>query len=136
MAQYTDLARGSGGLFRHGFGRPSINGTLDAFRQKGSDPTEQFFDKSMLVSPLGGLGNLGRNTLRNDPQKRLDMALSKRLRLKETASMELRWEVFNVLNNVNFATPGNDVQDPTDLGVISNTVGGPRVMQLGLRLEF
>ena len=136
VAQYTDLARGSGGLFRHGFGRPSISGTLEQFREKGSDPTEEFFDKSLLVSPLGQLGNLGRNVLRNDAQKRVDMALSKRVQLKETTSMELRWEVFNVLNSVNFATPGNDVQDPTDLGVISNTVGGPRVMQLGLRLEF
>jgi hypothetical protein len=136
VSQYTNLARGSGGLFRHGFGRPSISGTLEEFKEKGDDPTEQFFNTSMLVSPLGQLGNLGRNVLRNDPQKRVDLALSKRIMLKEEASMEFRWEVFNVLNNVNFATPGNDVQDPTDLGVISNTVGGPRVMQLGLKLEF
>jgi hypothetical protein len=136
VAQYTDRARGSGGLFRHGFGRPSISGMLEEFRQKGSDPTEQFFNTSMLVSPLGGLGNLGRNSLRNDLQKRVDLALSKRIELKESVSLDFRWEVFNVLNNVNFATPGNDVQDPTDLGVISNTIGGPRVMQFGAKVEF
>ena len=51
-------------------------------------------------------------------------------------ALDFRWEVFNVLNNVNFATPGNDVQDLTDLGVITNTVGGPRVMQFGAKFEF
>jgi hypothetical protein len=136
VSQYTNLARGSGGLFRHGFGRPSINGTLEQLRQKGSDPTEEFFNASVLVSPLGGLGNLGRNVLRNEAQKRVDVALAKQTQMSESVSMELRWEVFNVLNNVNFATPGNDLQDSGDLGVISNTVGGPRVMQFGVRLGF
>jgi hypothetical protein len=136
VSQLTNLARGSGGLFRHGFGRPSINGTIEQLRQQGSDPTEQFFNTSVLVSPMGGLGNLGRNTLRNESQKRVDVALSKQTQLSETTSMELRWEVFNILNNVNFDSPGNDLQDTTDLGVISNTVGGPRVMQFGLRFAF
>jgi hypothetical protein len=38
-AQYTDLVRGSGGLYRTGFGRPSLCGSLDDLRQEGSDPT-------------------------------------------------------------------------------------------------
>jgi hypothetical protein len=136
VSQYTNVARGSGGLFRHGFGRPSISGTLEQLRQQGSDPTEEFFDASLLVSPMGGLGNLPRNALRNGSQKRVDLALSKRFELRESMGLEFRWEVFNAFNNVNFATPGNDVQDSTDLGVISNTVGGPRVMQFGARFEF
>ncbi len=49
--------------------------------------------------------------------------------------MEFRWDVFNIFNNVNFANPGNDLADSTDLGNIFNTVGGPRVMQFGLKLK-
>jgi Carboxypeptidase regulatory-like domain len=136
VAQYTNLARGSGGLFRHGFGRPSINGTHEQLRQKGSDPTEQFFNPSVLVSPLGGLGGLGRNVLRNDYQKRFDVSLAKNTSIKENIGVEFRWDVFNLFNNVNFATPGNDLQDSTDFGRILNTIGGPRVMQFGLRFVF
>lgn len=135
-AQYTNLARGSGGLYRHGFGRPSINGTHEQLRQKGADPTEEFFNRSVLVSPLGQLGNLGRNVLRNDFQKRFDFSLAKTTSLKESMAFEIRWDVFNAFNNVNFATPGNDLQDSTDFGRVLNTIGGPRVMQFGLRFVF
>jgi hypothetical protein len=48
----------------------------------------------------------------------------------------LRWDVFNVFNNVNFANPNNDLQDTTDFGRITNTVGGPRVMQFGAKVKF
>ena len=34
-AQYTDLVRGSGGLYRAAFGRPSLCGSLDDLRQPG-----------------------------------------------------------------------------------------------------
>jgi len=136
VSQYTSLTRGSGGLYRLGFGRPNINGTLDQLQQQGADPTEQFFNASVLRSPLGGFGNLGRNVLRNNSQKRFDVSLAKNTTLKESLAFEFRWDVFNAFNNVNFATPGNDLQDATDFGKILNTIGGPRVMQFGLRLVF
>jgi len=128
--------RGSGGLFRLGFGRPNLNGTLDELRQQGEDPTEQFFNASVLGNPMGGFGNLGRNVLRGSAQKRFDMSLSKNTAITESTGLELRWEVFNVFNNVNFALPANEMQDTTDFGQITNTVGGPRVMQFGLRFVF
>jgi hypothetical protein len=135
-SHFSSLTRGSGGLYRLGFGRPSINGTHQQLRQKGADPTEQFFNASVLVSPFGQLGNLGRNVLRNDFQKRVDLSLAKTTSLKEDISFEIRWDVFNAFNNVNFATPGNDLQDSTDFGRVLNTLGGPRVMQFGLRFVF
>jgi hypothetical protein len=49
--------------------------------------------------------------------------------------MEFRTEFFNLLNNVNFALPVNDLQD-SSVGAIENTVGGPRVIQFGLRFVF
>ena len=50
--------------------------------------------------------------------------------------MELRWDVFNVFN-VNFGTPNTVIGEAgTDFGKITDTVGGPRVMQFGLRLVF
>jgi hypothetical protein len=136
LSHLTSVSRGSGGLYRLGFGRPSINGTLEQLRQQGADPTEHFFDPSVLVSPMGGFGNLGRNVLRGAYQKRFDASLSKSTVLREDIGIEFRWEVFNVFNNVNFALPGNDLQDTADFGKVFNTVGGPRVMQFGLKFTF
>jgi hypothetical protein len=136
LAHLTSLSRGSGGLYRLGFGRPNLNGTLDQLGAQGDDITEQYFNAGVLSSPLGGFGNLGRNVLRGPVQKRFDAALSKTIRMAETRTIEVRWEVFNVFNNVNFALPGNDLNDTADLGKITNTVGGPRVMQLGLKVGF
>jgi hypothetical protein len=135
-ADYLNRTRGSGGLHRLGFGRPNLIGTLEQLRQQGDDPTERFFDATQLGTALGGFGSLGRNVLRNLYQKRFDFGLSKTTAITERVGLEFRWDVFNIFNNVNFATPGNDLQDSTDFGKINNTIGGPRVMQFGLKLKF
>ncbi|HEY0098304.1 MAG TPA: TonB-dependent receptor [Pyrinomonadaceae bacterium] len=136
VSALTALRTGSGGLFRPGFGRPNLCGTLDQLREQSADPTEQYFNPAALCSSLGQYGNLGRNVLRGPRQKRFDLGLSKTTAITEGVGLELRWDVFNVFNNVNFANPNNDLQDTTDFGRITNTVGGPRVMQFGAKLKF
>jgi hypothetical protein len=146
VSQYGDLVRGSGGLYRAGFGRPSLCGSLDALRQPGADPTEAAFDKSVLCSPMtaaggypgnGGFGNLGRNVLRGFWQRRVDLSLAKTLVAVGGRSVELRWDAFNVLNTVNYALPNNVIGSAsTDFGKITDSVGGPRVMQAGVRVRF
>ena len=133
--QYLDLVRGSGGLYRLGFGRPSLCGSPDELRQGGSDVTEEAFDRGVLCSPVGGNGSLGRNVLRAPAQDRLDLSLVKSARLTENTSLELDWDVFNVFNRANFGTPDNELGSP-DFGQIVNTVGGPRVMQFRAKFKF
>lgn len=145
ITQYSSLTRGSGGLYRLGFGRPSLCGSLDQLRNQASDPTTRYFDSSVLCSPTSvaggypgnlGFGNLGRNVLRGPYQKRFDFGLSKNTAITERVGLEFRWDIFNAFNSVNFANPANDLQDSTDFGTINNTIGGPRVMQFGLKLKF
>jgi hypothetical protein len=146
VSQYGDLVRGSGGLYRLGFGRPSLCGTLDQLSQAGSDPTEAAFNTSVLCSPMTaaggypdnqGFGNLGRNPLRGVWQRRVDLSLAKVIEMGGTRQLELRWDVFNVFNTVNYALPENVIGNAdTDFGKITNSVGGPRVMQLGARFRF
>jgi hypothetical protein len=145
-SQYGDLVRGSGGLYRLGFGRPSLCGSLDELLQAGDDPTEAAFNKSVLCSPMTaaggypdnqGFGGLGRNVLRGFWQRRVDLSLAKRFGLGAERNVEIRWDVFNVFNTVNYALPNNVIGGSgTDFGKITDSVGGPRVMQLGLRLHF
>jgi hypothetical protein len=136
-AALAALTTGSGGAFRLGFGRPNLapGFTLDDLRRKGKDETVEYFNRAALSSPGGGFGNLGRNVLRGPKQVRLDIALSKRTRITERTNFELRGEIFNLLNRANFALPSGDLAD-SEFGQITNTVGGPRSMQLGLRVNF
>jgi hypothetical protein len=145
-AQYNDLRLGAAGLYRLAFGRPSLCGTLDQLKQSGPDKSEVYFNRAALCSPLSlvggypnnlGFGNLGRNILRGTRQQRFDMGLSKNTNFTERIGLEFRWEVFNIFNSVNFATPNNVIGDVgTDFGKITDTTGGPRVMQFGLKLKF
>jgi hypothetical protein len=145
-AQYANVRLGSAGLYRLAFERPSLCGTLEQLRQAGSDPTEQAFNPAALCSPLTlaggypnnrGFGNLGRNILRGFSQKRFDVGLSKNTQFSERVGLEFRWDIFNIFNNVNFGTPNNVIGEVgTDFGKITDTVGGPRVMQFGMKLKF
>jgi hypothetical protein len=145
-SQFGDLVRGSGGLYRLAFGRPSLCGSIDQLRQAGDDPTEAAFNKGVLCSPVTaaggypgnlGFGNLGRNVLRGFWQRRVDLSVAKTFRFGGERNFELRWDIFNVLNTVNYALPNNVIGSAsTDFGKITDSVGGPRVMQLGARLRF
>lgn len=138
-----NLGNATGGLYRVGFARPSVR-SLDLLRRQGADITREYFNnridqndpETALLSPLGGFGNLGRNTLRGPIQRRLDVGLSKVTRFTERMELELRWDVFNVFNIVNFANPNSDLQDQTDFGQITRTIGGPRTMQFGAKVRF
>jgi hypothetical protein len=145
-SQYADLVRGSGGIYRLAFGRPSLCGSLDDLQQAGDDPTEAAFNKSVLCSPSTaaggypanqGFGNLGRNALRGFWQRRVDLSIAKAFRVGGERQVELRWDIFNVFNTVNYALPNNVIGSAsTDFGKITDSVGGPRVMQLGARVRF
>ncbi len=146
VANYNNLRLGSGGLYRLAFGRPSLCGTLDQLKQSGSDKTEAFFNPAALCSPMSlaggypnnrGFGNLGRNILRSESQQRFDFGFAKNTQFTERLGFEFRWEIFNLFNHVNFAIPNNVIGEAgTDFNKITDTIGGPRVMQFGLKMKF
>lgn len=139
-AQYTSLNRGSGGLYRLGFGRPNFvcSSAKDAIRGYSRSAVRggQVLNTSCFASPLGGFGNLGRNTFRGPSQNRFDIGIAKTTTFGERFKLELGFDVFNLFNTVNFANPNNDLQDAADFGFITNTVGGPRVGQFRVRFLF
>jgi hypothetical protein len=102
--------------------------------QQGSEPADQWFNPAAFSRALAA-GNTPRNFLRGPSQKRVDLSLSKAFGLGGETRAELRAEVFNVFNWVNLAMPSNNVAS-ADFGTITNTIGGPRVAQVGVRLTF
>jgi hypothetical protein len=124
------------GLLRLGFQRLDFapGATEDSVAQQATNPEDGWFDKSQLRAATAA-GNTPRNFLRGPNQKRVDLSISKQLPLGGRARAELRWEIFNLFNTTNFGMPENNF-DSVDFGTITNTVGGPRVSQFGLRLSF
>lgn len=133
VGQLTDLTRGSGGLYRLGFGRPNV--TCDAVNGYSTSNLTAI-NRSCFSSPLGGFGSLGRNTFRGPLQKRFDISFVKNTKFTDRISFELGFDLFNVFNTVNLANPNSDLQDSVDFGIITNTVGGPRVGQFRAKLRF
>ena len=86
----------------------------------------------------GGVGT--RNLLRGSGFMNLDMGLGKKWTMpwKETHSLQLRWEVFNVTNTVSF-DPGGvsaSLDTPGTFGKYTSTLSSARVMQVGMRYQF
>lgn len=102
------------------------------------------------AAPLaaGRQGSLGRNVLRGFPAKQLDMSLRRQFKLTERTNIQFRADAFNLFNHPNFANPtgiltsatfGRSTQMlGTALGGLSPLyqIGGPRSIQLALKLQF
>ena len=52
----------------------------------------------------------------------------------ERFNVQLRWEFFNIFNNVRLALPHNTLRDPR-FGVIT-VAGKPRIGQVALKVSF
>jgi hypothetical protein len=123
---------------------------LPAAQNGGTVGTVPFFANYPGAGANGGpgeiveVGNSGRNILTLPGLFNLDMTLRKDTaipKLGESAKLEFRFELFNVLNHTRLGTPGtalfNNVGVPTaTAGVISNARGNSRQIQLALRLQF
>jgi hypothetical protein len=96
---------------------------------------------------------MGRNELRGLPFAQLDLALRRVIPITERYRFNIALEGFNALNHPNFANPsplqGANLASP-DFGVVTQMYnqtfgggvnalyrsGGPRSMELSLRLQF
>ena len=74
---------------------------------------------TVLTAPnYGTFGNAGRNIFRGPKFYDWDFSLSKSWKLNERVGIQLRGEVFNILNHPSFDvfSMNNDLSDPTSVG--------------------
>jgi len=81
-------------------------------------------------------GNSGRNSLRADWFKNLDLSLFKDFPFNEKRRLQFRAEAFNVTNTPTWGIPVNDLNNPAQLGSITSTRSTERQLQLSLKLYF
>jgi hypothetical protein len=107
--------------------------------------------KAFAVPAVGRQGTLGRNSLRAFPLSQLDFSFRRLFALGEQFNLQMRADLFNAFNHPNFASPVGLLNNPlfgqatrmlgqelSGGGSLSSLyqVGGPRSMQLSLKLQF
>jgi len=115
-----------------------------------------FAQPAFPTGNAGTFGNLGRNEIYGPHFWDMDFSLTKNTQIFERLNLQFRAEFFNIFNHPNFALPSWFVSPgiqadgtvaPSPTGLITQTPdqaqtnpglggGGPRVVQLGLKLIF
>ncbi|MGH9471212.1 MAG: carboxypeptidase regulatory-like domain-containing protein [Terriglobales bacterium] len=99
------------------------------------DPRIQYANPDAYTVPaLGTFGNAGVGTIEDPGYWNLDSALSRNLQVGEGKVVQLRWEMFNVLNHANFDAPSVDFGG-SNVGVITSAAD-PRIMQFAVKYTF
>jgi outer membrane receptor protein involved in Fe transport len=146
---------------------PQIVGDPNAtqhFKVGSSSSSQHFgiggwFNPSAFADPtFGTFGNTGRNTLIGPGFFDDDISIAKEFRIRESMFFEVRADMYNALNHVNFANPDADVGylgcasfatpcgasnggglADTTSGIITGPAGGNgnmRIIQLGAHFKF
>ena len=120
-------------------GTPALNNGTSAHKDR---PTiEQWFDTSVFrIVPAFTLGNIGPRSpdVRTDRLQNVDSVLVKNFAfsVKEHAiTTQFRAEVYNLLNNVQFASPNTSVSS-SSFGRVTAQANNPRELQFGLKINF
>jgi hypothetical protein len=118
-------------------------------------PGGKIFNKAAFTpAPAGQQGDFGRNVLRGFGATQADLALQRQFHFTERLGLRFRAEFFNIFNHPNFGNPNNNLTDPL-FGHSTQTlasslgpgganggfnplyqIGGPRSIQLALKLQF
>jgi hypothetical protein len=124
--------------------RPSYSTGFDSGYAVTGNPQQWFNPQAFVLQPAGTFGNTGRGDFEGPDLRTVDLAFVKNARAGSKASVELRVEIFNVLNRANFGAPnlvafagaadGESVLG--NFGRIRNTVTSARQTQLGVRIKF
>ena len=133
---------------------PTSSAASPLYLEDPQAPGGSRFNPAAFRAVVGRQGTLGRNALRGFGLTQLDLAVRRQFTLSERTRFQLRAEVFNVFNHPNFGDPVGDIGSRL-FGLSTQTlarslgsggvngglsplyqVGGPRSVQLALRLGF
>jgi hypothetical protein len=135
--------------------RPNLNPGAPLELAGGGYPGGKIFNSAAFTTPpVGQQGNFGRNVLRGFDATQADIGLQRQFRVTEKAGLRFRGEFFNILNHPNFGNPTSVLTSPLfgrSTQTLANSlgsgganggfnplyqIGGPRSIQLALKLQF
>jgi hypothetical protein len=114
---------------------PGVDPYLASPTWNSSSTALQYLNMSAFAQNTPGVwGNTPKGYLRGPGFVNVDMALSRNVTVSQR-KIELRFEVFNVFNRVNFGNPVVTL-GATNAGAITTTNGDLRIMQLAVKYNF
>ena len=135
--------------------RPNVAPGQPLYLYGSEYPGGRAFNPAAFVPSSTTQGDLGRNALRGFPLVEADLSLRRTFAITERLRLLFRADLFNVLNHPNFASPDGTLNDGTfgqSLSMSNAAVaggalrqnsqnaafqtGGPRTVQLSLKLQF
>jgi hypothetical protein len=135
--------------------RPDLIAGVPVYLDDPAAPGGRRLNRAAFKAPPPNTqGILGRNTLRGFPVSQIDLSVRRTFRFSESYSLQLRADVFNLLNHPNFGDPDSLLESPTfgeSTSMLGRSlgsggaeagfsplyqIGGPRSTQLALRLQF
>jgi hypothetical protein len=118
-----------------GFGtqRPNLvaDPTLPADQRTA---TQWFNTAAFAIAPVFTIGNASRNPVRGPSYRNVDFALMRRVPVGGSRAVEIRAEIYNLLNTVNLGSPG-PTAGTAAFGTITSAFD-PRVVQLAAKFLF
>jgi hypothetical protein len=135
--------------------RPNLNPGVPIEVFGDQYPGGKVYDRAAFSAATPGQqGDFGRNVLRGFAAWQADMALQRRFRFGQSMGLLFRAEFFNVFNHPSFGSPNNTFTSPLfgrSTQTLANSlgaggasggfnplyqIGGPRSIQLALKLQF
>jgi hypothetical protein len=93
-------------------------------------------DAALFSYPAPGeVSTSGRNSFTGPGYFNLDLLLHKKFWTGEKSSIQFRAEAYNLFNNTRYALPNTNLSD-SNFGIVTSTVGNPRILQVALRYQF
>jgi hypothetical protein len=94
-----------------------------------------YLNRAAFTTPASGTySTLKPFTIVNPSQFNNDLAVTRTFRLAGTQNMQVRWEVFNVINHVNYNNPVTSLNSGTFGQILA--AGDPRIMQFALKFSY
>jgi hypothetical protein len=101
----------------------------------GSGGPDNYLNRAAFTTPATGTySSLKPFTIVNRSRLTNDLAVTRNVRFASSRSMQLRWEIFNVLNHTNFNAPTASLNS-ANFGKIT-TAQDPRIMQFAVTFDF
>jgi hypothetical protein len=135
--------------------RPNVNSGVPLELHGTQYPGDKIFNSAAFTAaPAGEQGDFGRNVLRGFGAAQLDLGIQRRFHITEQVGLSFRAEFFNIFNHPNFGNPNNFLTSPLfghSTQTLANSlgaggangglnplyqIGGPRSIQLALKLQF
>ncbi len=127
----TDVATPTG----DGSERPNLVPGVDPHTHPLNPPLgPQLNIKAFSDPDPGTYGNVGRNSMYGPRSVAMDASVLRNFPIHDHATLQFRFEGFNIFNHPNFSTPDSDIDDP-NFGMSLGS-GPSRQFQAAVRVDF